>query len=149
MSVYFRYTCKMKKISMLLILVFLLAACTAKPQENPPSNFVETSADVVIVPEAEATILPDSPVQELSLGSLTARIFSDYETTVNNVPYHIQGQANRDVVVTVNEVIFTSPADAVFTLPVDLEEGPNLIEVIMSDQDGNEVSFTLTIIYEP
>lgn len=138
----------MRKIGILLVLVFLLTACTAKPQENPPSQSVETSANVVIVPEAEATILPDSPVQELSLGSLTARIFSAYEATVNYVPYQIQGQANRDVVVTVNEVIFTSPADAVFTLPIDLEEGPNLIEVIMSDQDGNEVSFTLTIVYE-
>lgn len=138
----------MKKIGTVLILIFLLAACTAKPQENPPSQSVETSADVVIVPEAEATILPDSPVQELSLGSLTAHIFSAYETTVNDVPYYIQGQANQDVVVTINDIIFTSPANAVFTLPVDLEDGPNLIEVIMSDRDGNEVSFTLTVVYE-
>jgi hypothetical protein len=139
----------MKRFGFLLILVFLLTACTAKPQADEPSESVELPANILIAPEAEATIPPDSPVQERSSGSLTARIFSALDATVNYVPYQIQGQANRDVVVTVNEAIFTLPAGSVFTLPVELEEGPNLIEVIMSDQDGNEVSFELTAVYEP
>jgi len=32
---------------------------------------------------------------------------------------------------------------------VSLEEGPNLIEIVMSDLDGNEVSIMLTVTFEP
>src|SRR4030065_1467170 len=102
----------MKKIGFLLILVFLLTACTAKPQEDTSSQSVEPADNIVIVPEGEATVPPDSPVQEQSSGSLTARIFSAADATVNYVPYQIQRQANRDVVVTVNEAIFTLPANS-------------------------------------
>jgi len=83
------------------------------------------------------------------MGGLTARIFSDMDTTVNNEVYFVQGLTNREAVVTVNEAIFTNPAESVFTLPVNLEEGPNIIEIVMSDLDGNEVSLTLTVTFEP
>ncbi len=36
-----------------------------------------------------------------------------------------------------------------FTMMVVLEEGPNIIEVIASDLEGNEESRTLVIIYVP
>jgi len=63
--------------------------------------------------------------------------------------YLIQGQANHKVVVTVNDVVFTASAESVFSLPIQLEEGPNLVEVIISDLEGNEVSLELTITYQP
>ncbi len=39
--------------------------------------------------------------------------------------------------------------DGKFTVRVNLEEGPNLIEVIASDQLGNEKSSTITVFYLP
>lgn len=36
-----------------------------------------------------------------------------------------------------------------FSVTVDLEEGPNFIEVIASDQQGNEKSMSIAIIYIP
>jgi hypothetical protein len=36
-----------------------------------------------------------------------------------------------------------------FTTLVVLEEGPNLIEVVASDLEGNQESHTLVTIYEP
>ena len=126
-----------------------LNACSAKTPAAAPTDFVEAPEDIQIVPQEQATIPADAPVQEISMGPLTARIFSDLDTTVNNEPYLVQGFTNREVVVTVNEAIFTVPAESVFTLPVTLEEGPNLIEIVMSDLDGNEVSIMLTVTFEP
>lgn len=139
----------MKKYAFILILVLALTACSAKTPAGAPTDFVEAPDNVQVVPQEQATIPVDTPVQELSMGGLTARIFSDIDTTVNNEPYLVQGQTDREVVVTVNEAIFTNPAESVFTLPVTLVEGPNIIEIVMSDLDGNEVSVTLTVTFEP
>ena len=43
--------------------------------------------------------------------------------------------------------IVTVGQDGKFTVRVTLEEGPNIIEVIASDQQGNEKSATVTVIY--
>jgi hypothetical protein len=40
-------------------------------------------------------------------------------------------------------------ADGQFKTTLPLEEGPNLIEIIASDESGNEASALLTITYEP
>lgn len=139
----------MKKHAVILMLVLLLTACNGVSPAAAPTDFVEAPENIQAVPLEQATIPADVPVQEISMGGLTARIFSAMDTTVNNEAYLVQGHTNREVVVTVNEAIFTNPAESVFTLPVTLEEGPNLIEIVMSDLDGNEVSITLTVTYEP
>jgi hypothetical protein len=36
-----------------------------------------------------------------------------------------------------------------FSVTVNLEEGPNLIEVVASDQLGNEKSSSIAVIYVP
>lgn len=36
-----------------------------------------------------------------------------------------------------------------FSTTIQLEEGPNLVEVVASDYDGNEVSSLLEIVYIP
>ena len=45
--------------------------------------------------------------------------------------------------------IVTVGQDGKFTVRVTLEEGPNLIEVVASDQQGNEKFATVTVIYIP
>jgi len=39
--------------------------------------------------------------------------------------------------------------DGKFTVAVTLEEGPNFIEVTASDQQGNEKSSSVAVIYVP
>ncbi|MHB8933563.1 MAG: hypothetical protein ACYC6H_08865 [Bellilinea sp.] len=46
-------------------------------------------------------------------------------------------------------MILTNSPGSIFSVPVDLEEGPNLIDIVISDLEGNEVSITLTITFEP
>jgi len=39
--------------------------------------------------------------------------------------------------------------DGNFSVTVNLEEGPNIIEVVASDQLGHEKSYSIAVIYVP
>ena len=69
------------------------------------------------------------------------------ETTVYLADLVIKGQTEPDAVVSVNEAVVDVDAEGNFSTTVTLEEGPNPIEVLASDFEGNEGSVTLTVIY--
>lgn len=139
----------MKKMALFLLVMLLLTACSGPQVNGSSGETLQEPENVEIIPQSEFTIAPDTPVLEQSSGELTARIFSAPDATINYVPYLVQGQANRDVVITINDLILLSSPESMFSVPVDLEEGPNLIDIVISDLDGNEVGFSLTITYEP
>lgn len=139
----------MKKIYWFLILFLLVTACSGQQNRENPEDSLEIADEVTFTSTEAANLGPETPMMEQSSGPLTARIFSMSDTTINSEQLVIQGQANEEVVVTVNDELFTSQKDMVFTLPVDLEEGPNLIEIVISDSEGNEVYFSITAVYEP
>lgn len=139
----------MKKMAFLLVVILLLTACSGPQVDDSSGDVLQEPENVEIIPQTEITIAPDTPVLEQSSGPLTARIFSAADATINDVPYLVQGQANQEIVVTINDLILLSPPESLFSVPVDLEEGPNLIDIVISDLEGNEVGFSLTITYEP
>ena len=69
------------------------------------------------------------------------------ETTVYTADLVVEGQTEPDAVVSVNEAVVDVDAEGKFSTMVTLEEGPNPIEVLASDFEGNEGSVTLTVIY--
>jgi len=69
------------------------------------------------------------------------------ETTVYAADLVVRGQTEPDAVVSVNEAVVEVDAEGKFSTTVTLEEGPNPIEVLASDFEGNEGSVTLTVIY--
>lgn len=69
------------------------------------------------------------------------------ETVVYSSELVLMGKAEPDAVVSVNEVIVDVAADGKFSTTLMLEEGPNLIEVVASDFEGNEESASITVIY--
>ena len=69
------------------------------------------------------------------------------ETTVYTADLVVKGQTEPDAVVSVNEAVVDVDAEGKFSTMVTLEEGPNPIEVLASDFEGNEGSVTLTVIY--
>lgn len=69
------------------------------------------------------------------------------ETTVYMADLVVKGETEPDAVVSVNEAVVDVDAEGKFSATVTLEEGPNLIEVLASDFEGNEGSVTLTVIY--
>ena len=70
------------------------------------------------------------------------------ETTVFTSDIVVKGQTEADAVVSVDGVTIEVDADGNFSTTVTLEEGPNLIEVLASDFEGNEGSVVLTVIYD-
>jgi hypothetical protein len=61
----------------------------------------------------------------------------------------VEGDAPPETVVTVTDDILVVGADGKFESDVALEEGPNVIEIVASDLEGNEVTFIVTVTYEP
>ena len=68
---------------------------------------------------------------------------------VNTPQVDVIGSAPAGAVISINDDILIVGADGQFKTTVALDEGPNLIEVVASDDNGNETSFILTITYEP
>ena len=57
----------------------------------------------------------------------------------------IRGHTSPGAVVSVNGEIAVADNQGAFALTIALEEGPNIIEVIASDEEGNEARANLTI----
>lgn len=71
------------------------------------------------------------------------------ESVVTASPVGVSGTTIPDAVVSVNGEIVEVDEHGKFTTMVTLEEGPNIIEVVASDLEGNEVSKSLVIFYIP
>ncbi len=70
-------------------------------------------------------------------------------STTTSDKVEVNGRTSPGAVVTVNGELAEVDEEGNFTMMVVLEEGPNLIEVIASDSEGNQESRTLAIIYVP
>ena len=147
----------MKKFILLsLVFVLVLSACTRAVEDSPTEPAAVSSADSNAEPQAQqpassdpASQSPDTStyIEETS-GPLTARIFSSSETTINQQEFLLQGWVNRAAVISANDAIVTAKAEDIFTVELTFESGANLIELIVSDKEGNEVRFELTVFVE-
>ena len=98
-----------------------------------------------IQPSPTITSVPDT-----SGGALSLQVLSPQDEAVVNTPQvDVIGSAPTGAVISVNDEILIVGDDGQFKTTVSLDEGPNLIEIIASDNDGNEMSLLLTITYEP
>ena len=71
------------------------------------------------------------------------------EITVNTSTIQVKGVTTADATVSVNGSLVDVGADGRFSTTVPLEQGPNSIQVVASDSQGNENTQVLTIIYVP
>ena len=142
-----------KLIFVIAILIMALTACNSQTTVDLPTA-VSSQGNEDSQPETTAApmdqpVVTDSPeVLEGSSGSIKARIFSAQETTINQQKFLLEGWSNRNAVVSANDYIITTFAEDTFSIGLDLEDGPNLIEVIISDYDGNEIQFELIVYVE-
>jgi uncharacterized protein YfaP (DUF2135 family) len=83
-------------------------------------------------------------------GSLTVKLLEPQDgATVSTNVVTVKGEAPPETVVTVNDDILVVEASGKFESDVALEEGPNVIEIVASDLEGNQVAFIVTVTYEP
>ena len=64
---------------------------------------------------------------------------------VNVDKVEVRGSTSPGAVVSVNDEIALADTQGVFTVTISLEEGPNIIEVIASDEEGNEATTSLVV----
>ncbi len=61
----------------------------------------------------------------------------------------IRGRTSPDAVVSINGEVADVDATGVFSLEVDLDEGPNVFFIIASDNDGNLQERDLLVSWVP
>ncbi|MFC1899196.1 hypothetical protein ACFLXP_02580 [Chloroflexota bacterium] len=71
------------------------------------------------------------------------------DSVVTSQTVTVRGATNADAVVSVNGKIVSVDASGSFNESVTLDLGPNFIEVLASDFDGDSAAVTITVIYSP
>ena len=149
----------MKLLTFILFLTLALTACGPSQVATAPS---EIATDTSAPPPQAASPQTENPLTTARPGQdsdnaipttsttlvLTIRQPLD-ESVVNTGQVEVIGAAPPDTVVTVNDEILIVGPEQEFKVSIPLEEGPNLIEIVASDINGNEIDQLLTVYYEP
>jgi bacillopeptidase F len=117
--------------------------------EEGPNSIEVTASDIQGNQESHSLVIiyVPSDITETSF-FLTVTQPVDSSTT-NSDKVEVKGRTSLGAVVSVNGELAEVDDGGSFTTMVVLEEGPNLIEVIASDLEGNQESRTLVIMYVP
>ena len=127
---------------------------TPKPTPTPiPTEMAKPTATPTPTPTPTPTSTPSSPPNPTPTPTTEAfdlflMLLSPVDNSVvstSEVP--VSGMTVPDSYLSVNGVSVLVGSDGSFSTTVVLEEGPNLIEVIASDGNGDEQSAVLAIIY--
>ena len=134
---------------MLLVLLATLAACAPSSEVNVPAQEdAPVDASQAQNPAGEAETIA-TPI-EVSNNDLWLRILSPAEAAIVDIPQvEVTGEALAETILSINDEILLVPADGVFHQMISLEEGANLIEFVASNYNGDEVTLSLIVYYEP
>ena len=129
----------------LLVAGVWLVACTA--QEPSPASPTASASPTTAAPAASPTI----SIATGSTGSLFLTIEKpeSLESVVSTAAITVVGRTLVNAVVSVNDLFADVDQDGRFTVPLQLEEGPNIIQVVASVETGEEKAETITLIYSP
>lgn len=141
--------------------MLLLAACVpgqaGQATLPSPSGVQPSQAALLSQPDTQTNtaqsadvIDPQSntPVKPID-GPLSVVIESPADgAVVNQSPLQINGWADPQTVLTIDDTIVLIEQDRHFSVHVDLAEGINIIEMIASDRDENQEIFYLTVDYD-
>ncbi len=140
-------------------MILLLTACNPTPtvvpsaptmNSNSPNTISVTSLPQEVIPTTDIQPTPTLMGTPESSATLWLQVLSPQDEDVVNTPQvDVIGSAPARAVVSINDEILLVGADRQFKTIVSLDEGPNLIEIIASDDNGNEISLLLTVTYEP
>lgn len=131
-----------------LLLGVLLASCW----EAPTPTATPSPAPPTLAPPGQAPTTPAlPPASPTPPPALALTIFQPPdEAVVTQKGLLLEGQAAPDSVVSVNgRIIQEVDEEGRFRALVTLTEGPNLLEVIATDYQGNQTTRLLTVIYLP
>jgi len=140
---------------------------TATPQPlATPVPLTPTPIPILTIAPTPTPISVSTPVPtivptvetEISLGSTSnSGIFNlslDFdgignESVVRSDRVLLHGVTSADATVSVNGVILEVQSDGTFELTLPLEPGPNIVDIVASDLEGNSINSSLAIISIP
>jgi hypothetical protein len=126
----------MNKYLAFLVLALATAACSLPARAS------------VTQPPSPATVPPASG--PTGSGTLRLHILSPMDGGVVNTPtVEIVGQTVAGAVVSIGDDILIANPDGTFKHIVSLQDGPNVIEILASDAQGNQTQIFFSIFYEP
>jgi len=132
-----------------IILAVLLPVLFIGCSQTVPQKSTPMSPQPTPVPSQPTPVLPQpTPVPSPEIPrtgfSLTVTQPAD-SSIVNSDKVEVRGRTSPGAVVSVNDEIVNADAQGIFTLTVPLEEGLNILEVVASDDAGNEAKVSLTV----
>ncbi len=144
-----------KRIFFLFLSAFILAACaytsgaaTSDRTQKPGSRTALAAPTQPRTPQGTPAGEPILVATFPSGGKIF--LLSPQPNDAVTTPWvDVVGTAPADTVITLNDGIAVSGADGYFYARVPLAEGLNEIQCVGSDLEGNEVSFSFVISYEP
>jgi hypothetical protein len=124
------------------------AAATATPVAKPAAT---ATAAPTALPAGKPTAAAATPTVAAKPGApLVLQVLEPAdESEVTTPSVTVRGVTSAGAVVSVGDDLAEVDAGGAFSATVTLEEGPNVIEVVASDEDGNVLFQEILIIYEP
>ena len=122
-------------LALLLIIMATLMIAGCQGEVSPPP----------ITPPTAPSTPPSEPAQGLFLEVAEPQD----ESVINTSPVYVRGNTSPDAEVSVNGELIDVDEQGNFVAMVEMEEGPNAIEIIATDYQENEESIILAVIYAP
>ena len=142
-------------------LLLILAACVPDLEMTETQTLPDNSTEIPMPPstieeEVMITAVPETiegveipSYTEYIAGNLWLRLFTPrQDEIVTQDVIEVSGQAPPETVISLNYFIFLVPDEGSFSIPIILYEGPNIIELVASNLDGDEIALVLTIVYD-
>lgn len=135
-----------KVLTLILITAALLTACTSL--ESSPENSPTSAA--ITLPFVSGTSNSTEDYVEVKQGELWMRVLTPRNNSiVSTETIDVSGQAPAGTVITINQKLLLVPPDQFFRITLTLQAGPNLVEIVASDANNNQIQIILLVTYQP
>lgn len=125
------------------------AAPTTPPSRTATGAPTPTRAAVISVTQTAPVSTAALTYTELALGATIVRINAADLQVLSQADFTLSGQAPEGTVISVNDDFEVAGTDQKFSFLLKLQEGPNLIEIEVSNAQGQDNSLGLVLIYDP
>ena len=145
------------RLSLALVAILMIAAVACSSGSSNQTASTATSIPAAntdggsgVITEAEATATSEAAFEDA-----TGALFLEMNTSstddvfVTQNSYEVSGRTTVDALLSINDHVLDVDEQGRFAFSVDLEEGPNVIEVVASNATGQQFDEVLLVFYEP
>ena len=152
----------MKLYVFVVLIVFILSGCsssaatpTSLPAPSQPGAATASVNNATRLPETAQPVATVATIATIAAtptmirsGGLTFTLTSPADNAVvTTKTIDLVGSVSQDVVLSVNNDIFLLKAGN-FKQPIGLDDGSNILQIVASNDAGDEVDLVLSVTYE-